>query len=386
MDLTRRIVPLDGVRGIAALMVIVWHLTGSMLDPSLGSLADTVHAATIFGRTGVDLFFVLSGFLIIGIIMDNMKSKNFYFVFYIRRMCRIFPPYFALIIAYWLCFWAIGPTDGFTDRPNALLLLFGQVTFTWNWLMAFANGPVARGFSVVWSVCIEEWFYILFPFLFIRFSHGKVTVFLLKIMVVSILLRAGFAALVHGSDLAVYVLPPFRLDGLCAGGLIAVAVRKDKVMNVLQAYERPIFFLALGLAATVPPAIASISSNLAENMNYWGHSYLTLVASALVLSIVVSQHRYTVLGQRFFQFFGKYSYSLYLFHPLFLSLFFEVAGRDEAIKNWGDAALTLASFLCTVLFCQVLYVLVEKPIRAFGHTFSYGGVVQTNDTRHATVS
>lgn len=101
-----RIPILDGLRGIAAIMVIIWHLTGSMV--SRQGWTEAVYAATIFGRTGVDLFFVLSGFLIVGILVDRRASLRTCFQFFMFgalvvscRLTRYSSLLFGLLLRTW---------------------------------------------------------------------------------------------------------------------------------------------------------------------------------------------------------------------------------------------------------------------------------------------
>src|SRR5215831_9167674 len=97
----RRISELDGLRGVAVAMVLLWHFVGTTISPDLGALSRIVSNVFLFGRTGVDLFFVLSGFLIIGILADRRESDAFFAPFYLRRAARILPPYFLLLAVFW---------------------------------------------------------------------------------------------------------------------------------------------------------------------------------------------------------------------------------------------------------------------------------------------
>jgi peptidoglycan/LPS O-acetylase OafA/YrhL len=155
-----RIEEFDGLRGLAVSMVLIWHFVGCMIDQSLGSWAKVVFDITIFGRTGVDLFFVLSGFLITGIVLDRSSdAKSFFQSFYIRRVLRIVPSYMVLVSVYWLIVAAGKNNYAFnTETP-----IMDHLTFTQNWWMSSNEkwGPAA--ISVTWSVAIEEQFYLFFP-------------------------------------------------------------------------------------------------------------------------------------------------------------------------------------------------------------------------------
>lgn len=154
----KRIPELDGVRGIAILLVLLWHFTGMLVDPSQGDVQYLAWRYLIFGRTGVDLFFVLSGFLIIGILVDNRDSPNYLTTFYARRALRILPPYLILVGACWLLFKVLNArAEAYFGRE---LPLWSLLTFTQNWVMASTNSYGATLSGGTWSLAIEEQFYL----------------------------------------------------------------------------------------------------------------------------------------------------------------------------------------------------------------------------------
>lgn len=367
---SKRIIALDGLRGIAVIMVLIWHLLGSTLG-GRSEFGDYVYSFTIFGRTGVDLFFVLSGFLIIGILLDKRDSENLFRVFYLRRVLRIFPPYLILILVYWSCYLLLGETDAFNTRYGFWTQLGSQLSFTWNLLMARFDEGIARGFSVTWSVAIEEHFYLVFPFLLFLTPRRHIWKLLLSIAIFSATLRGAFFLWKPEYSLFPYIVTPLRLDGLCYGGLVAVACRRPGTREWLAEHRNAIMLMSLALAVPIPFVISAIQSNLLENMYLWGHTYLGLTYAIMVAAIILNNDRFRILESPALTFFGKISYSLYLFHPLFLSLFFVLTGRQEAIYTWIDAAIVLSSFVATLGFCMVLYRFVETPARSYGHNQGY---------------
>ncbi|MGD9914399.1 MAG: acyltransferase family protein [Rhizobiaceae bacterium] len=378
----QRLLPLDGLRGVAAVMVVVWHLTGSMVDQTEDAVQNAIFAATIFGRTGVDLFFVLSGFLIIGILVDEREARNLFSVFYVRRACRILPPYVTLIVLYWVLFAVLGTSSAFNAFPNWWTNLGAQLSFTYNWLMADYDNAIARGFSITWSVAIEEWFYLVFPALIFVTPRRHLWKLLAGVGVLSAAGRAAVHLLHPDMGLAPYILTPLRLDGLCAGGLVAIAVRDQRISASLERHSQWLRRLALIPVLTVPILIALIRHDLASQMYLWGHLYLSCAFAMLIASIATSPARYPLLTKRLPALSGRYSYSLYLFHPLFLSLFFVLADRPERIESWGDAALTLGSLAVTIVFCVWLYRMVERRSIDYGHRFQY----ETSEAEPSDVS
>lgn len=361
----RRIPELDGLRGVAVIMVLAWHFIGS---PSGGTeYAKPLHYMTVFGRTGVDLFFVLSGFLITGILADFRSSRHMLPTFYARRALRIYPAYVVLIGLYWAVFLILGPTRvANADVVPVWQQVLAQVTFTWNWLMAAHNGPVAQGFSITWSVAIEEWFYLLLPAIVILTPPRKLVVTLLAIGSFSVVARAWTYILFPEFTLAPYVLTPLRLDGLCFGGIVALVYRDAHLMAELRKRDEDLMRLALRLCLVIPILIALIRGRpLNAHMYTWGHLYLAIAFSILLLAILVRQN-VPRLRSEGLQLAGRYSYSLYLFHPLFIALAFELAGRKRRFDAWLDVGLAAGAFVVTIIFCVALYRILERPMIAFG--------------------
>ena len=147
---------LDGVRGLAILMVIVFHVTKTL--PSMH--VEIPHAAfrlLCLGQTGVDLFFVLSGFLITGILLDTKNMSGRFVKFYGRRILRIFPLYYVVLLAGVLI---TIETTGQISRQHGI---------PWIWLFSYlGNVPPTRGvddpcFGHFWSLAVEEQFYLIWP-------------------------------------------------------------------------------------------------------------------------------------------------------------------------------------------------------------------------------
>jgi peptidoglycan/LPS O-acetylase OafA/YrhL len=374
--MSERIRELDGLRGVAVLGVLVWHFIGGMVDRDAGILQEMLHAATIFGRTGVDLFFVLSGFLIIGILIDQRSSGNLFKVFYIRRTARIWPPYLILIVMYWLCYWLVGESDGFNSSGGILVQLIAQLTFTWNWLMAITDSGVADGFSVTWSVAIEEWFYLVFPFLIWLTPTRQLPRLLAAVAIASIAMRAGLHLARPQLWLAPYVLTPLRMDGLCAGGLLAWMLRDEVGRAWLVRHSTAITRFAVGFGLSLPLIVGLlIRPSLDTHMYLWGHAYMSAGFVAIIAAVMLRVQadrpvgflRSRLLGEA-----GRYSYSLYLFHPLFISLFFTLAGRADTVTDWTTFGLAASALIVSVAFCVALYWTVERKAMGWARGFAYG--------------
>lgn len=364
-----RIPEIDGLRGIAVLLVLMWHFVGAVISPSLGVTAKITAAILIFGRTGVDLFFVLSGFLIIGILIDRRNCSNYFRVFYTRRALRILPPYALLLVTFWTLS-AILPKNYYFGWQ---IPWWSYLTFTQNWFMIKMNdwGPAAS--SVTWSVAIEEQFYLLFP-LVVFFTPPKyLKLVLIWIGITSALGRAGCYALFSYNAFLPYVATCLRLDGLCVGGLVAVALRDPAFWAKLKALRPFIRKSNLFLLALVPVFLIGLHSNPRSTMYYWGHSYLTLLYSISLTTILLSDGGIVAktLRSRPLRELGTISYSLYLFHPMIIGLAFLSSGKKEQLTSAWDTMLLGGSLLFTIGLCLASYSWIEWRLLAYGHRLKY---------------
>src|SRR5450432_1432838 len=186
----RRIPELDGLRGIAILLVLVWHFTGMLVDPEQGVVQNAAWRYLIFGQSGVDLFFVLSGFLIIGILIDNRESPTYFKTFYIRRALRILPPYLILVAGFWLCVELAG--HRLAHYFDWQLPLWSLLTFTQNWVMASINDFGSPLIGGTWSLAIEEQFYVFAPALMLVLPKRLLPKAIIAIGIASIVARSFY--------------------------------------------------------------------------------------------------------------------------------------------------------------------------------------------------
>ena len=292
----RHIPALDGIRGLAILLVFMDHFLWSNPDvrgPWIVRLGSRVHGA---GWIGVDLFFVLSGFLITGILYDTLKAPRFFRNFYARRALRIFPLYYGFLL---LLFLGTLLTGGHWDSLAAIKLL----TYTEN-LAIHPTGASINGtwFNInhFWSLAIEEQFYLLFS-LFARFLRNRWLMFVsLSLAVLSCGLRVAFTVTGHAQDPAVWRLTLLHLDPIALGALLACSA------GFLQWASRWRWVLlvagAVGLWLPLPDGMGILAGGVAAT---------GLVAMAATRSVPLLRSR--VLTRL-----GKYSYAIYVLHPAWI--------------------------------------------------------------------
>jgi peptidoglycan/LPS O-acetylase OafA/YrhL len=376
-----RIPELDGLRGIAILLVLTWHFTGMLADSSQGAIQYLAWRFLIFGQSGVDLFFVLSGFLIVGILIDNRGSPNYFKTFYMRRMLRILPPYLILVTGFWLCVVTLdGRLAYYFDRQ---LPLWSLLTFTQNWAMASLNSFGSMSIGATWSLAIEEQFYLVAPALILWLPRRWLPTTLIAIGAASIVARSACFYFHPEKFTAPYVGTIFRLDGLCAGGLIAIAYRDKAMWATIQARRTLLLGAFCALIAIIPLYTWFLRSSFAlPVLLHFGHTYLALLYGISLTGILMGSGTPAMawLRTKSLGAIGRISYSLYLFHPSFKGLFFALAHRGESMRTLLDVALLVMALMSTFGFCAALYVWIERPAQKFGKRFRYEPSAQADQT------
>ncbi len=337
---------LDGVRGAAILLVLVSHLmlfndhTGSRLGDSLAALRG-------LGWSGVDLFFVLSGFLITGILYDTLQDPGYFSTFYMRRFLRIFPLYYGFLFL----LMALGPwLHTAWHGRQFVLLAYMQNTTLWFPVTDFHPGKWAD-LEHFWSLAVEEQFYLFWPLLvFLVRRRDRLLMLALGLSAAALLLR--IALYVHGvSPLTIMMVTPCRMDTLLLGGAAALALRG----NVQWVPRRWLLPVATASAAVlVCLALINVHHDL-RNAFFgatFGYTILAVGCVALLLSAITPgsiAHR--LFDTAWLRSLGKYSYGIYVLH-IFVA---KVAGYW--ITLWLGASLRVA--WTPVLHSRMLAVLAE---------------------------
>jgi len=319
-----RIPGLDGLRAIAVLMVLGHHTQ----VPGLRG-----------GFVGVDIFFVLSGYLITGILLEELRDTSSIDLksFYRRRFCRLSPPLILLVAT----FWALG--GGFAFGLWALVYLT-------DWMPIDLRNPLNH----TWSLAIEEQFYLLWPLALLslrRLPAGRLVGVLTGLCILATLWRIAVGQ-VAGADVA-YFRFDTNLSGLLLGSVLSVALAEKP--GILASVPAGRWAIAVGLAllALLPflrwlaPVEQTIAISLAE-----------LATALTVLSIVQGEPSFRWLSSLPFVAVGRISYGVYLFHyPLSFFLI-------PPLPWWIAFPVTLSASLALAA-CS--FHLVEKPImRRFG--------------------
>lgn len=297
------------------LLVLLLHCT--VLVPRT-PLEEGFLSVMRLGRTGVDLFFVLSGFLITGILFDSKKQSRYFRNFYARRVLRIFPLYYALVIFSLL----ILPHFAHPKLAN-FSRIQGDELYYWLLLSNFSTAmrhEVRHGIlDVTWSLSIEEQFYLLWPLVVAFLDRQRLLKLCAVIVATALVVRWGLAA--RGAHwLTIYTLTPCRMDGLAVGAFIALYLRApeaEAALARLLKLARPL--LIFSTVALLP--IGYFESLREEDAGRLGQTvFYTLIVlfygALLVMAIAApaGSRLGRVLGSRFLVFLGTYSYGIYLVH------------------------------------------------------------------------
>jgi peptidoglycan/LPS O-acetylase OafA/YrhL len=361
---SERLPELDGLRGIAILQVVLWHY--ALLEPLHGSFVYYVLKLLRLSWSGVDLFFVLSGFLIGGILLDARESPNYFKTFYIRRFCRIFPLYY-LVVAVLLA----GQTF-FASSP-----VF-KGTFHWPVYAAYlqnfwsaATGSLGPAFlAVTWSLAVEEQFYLSLPML-IRITSAKILPWILTGIVVLTPLIRTYVFDHYGGGVACYVLPFCRTDSLCLGVLGALLVRSPVAMKAAEQSRRVINLLFCVVSAGVIWFLFEHPSPMTKVMSGAGYTLLAIFYWMVLLKGILQPDGVIarILRLRALQQLGILAYGVYLFHqPVMMICNGNTPPQFATLSAYSTVAL---AFVLTIVLAKISWHFFEKPIIHIGHRFRY---------------
>jgi peptidoglycan/LPS O-acetylase OafA/YrhL len=372
-----RIVELDGVRGLAIAMVLAHHYFFLPINSPPGTLPSYIQAAGRLTWSGVDLFFVLSGFLIGGILLDARLSANYFSVFYTRRFFRIVPIYAACLL--FVCLLSVLASYSLVPRLAWMfqerVTLISYPLFLQNFWMAKHSTYGIFGLGVTWSLAIEEQFYLTLPLL-IRFLRSNAV--LLAAILVGIALAPISRLLLHAFYPAHYmswvVLMPCRADALLLGVLGAIAIRNRRALAWLRLHRGLLLFALVGLAIGLVLITKFYPDPYGFFMLSGGFTYLALFYLTLILCAVLFPG--SVLGAllrwRWLTWLGSIAYGTYLYHELIRSLFFGFIWSHLPLgMSAKEFCVSLLALLVTLAFSRASWLYFEKPLVVIGHRNGY---------------
>jgi peptidoglycan/LPS O-acetylase OafA/YrhL/lysophospholipase L1-like esterase len=339
------IAELDGLRGIAILMVMVhrfWPRTG------MGLGADV--AGT--GWIGVDLFFVISGFLITGILLDTRDDGGYFRNFYARRALRIFPLYYVFVIGTWALFWSNAEFHDRAGSPLWYLFHLGNVP------EGVLGKNVPYWLAPVWSLAIEEQFYLTFPWLVRFLDRRRLTYVLVAMIAIAPVIRLVTMLAFPDHERVQYLFTPCRVDTLAAGCLLAVIVREID----LERWRQRIVFTALAVLPSV--VVLGIASRLDRTSPFdrvFGYSIVAAGCASVVALVILGRGRRStaLLRLRPLTYLGKLCFGLYLLHRPADTVVSAIAARLDIHR---DLWLLAPKIAVAVIFATVSWRVLERPL------------------------
>lgn len=319
---SRHFPALDGLRGLAILLVIP-HNADVFQAGSFWLLGILAH----LGWVGVQLFFVLSGFLITSNLIDSQGAPNYYKAFFARRILRIFPLYYGVLIGVFLIL------PQFMSLPASVAASQNHQIWLWTFLVNWTEpfGGSVEGFSHFWSLAIEEQFYLLWPWLVYKRSPRAILKLSAILIVAALAIRCALL-LAEARPQVLYMFTVCRMDALAAGAAVAALVRMPEAAALLKKYAHCfwVFGIALGIGGAAVTHAYSVHGIGTFSV---GYTVLSLCFAFLVLAGVARPERsnalyHAVLTLAPLRSIGKYSYGMYVFHMLI------IVGAGTAILGW----------------------------------------------------
>jgi peptidoglycan/LPS O-acetylase OafA/YrhL len=324
---------------------------------------------------------VLSGFLITGILLQNQNEARYYRNFYARRFLRILPLYYALLFGVLV----VIPQIPAFAALNYLRLGQGEFTSIWYWIF-LSNFYLAAGgvfhhatLGVAWSLAIEEQFYLFWPVILRWVTEARTAALCVAILVAAPILRA-IAIANELNALAVYVLAPFRLDGLALGALIAVLIRREGGLRLLDAASRVLLpstlliFSAFAWWWQWPSSPLGSAIMYDPMMQIYGYSVLMMIYGCFLMRTLAAPQRSAwarIFALSPLRILGKYSYAIYLFHPL-VNLALNQFIPYWTMQSWQFGGLLLycaASLGASLMLARLSWVALEAPARRLKRHF-----------------
>ena len=368
---------LDGIRALAVLMVCFAHffqVNENYLYTNSKYLGILLFKFSQIGLNGVNLFFILSGFLITRILLNSKDSKNYFKTFYLRRLIRIFPLYyFALILSF-----LILPNFIDIDEPGRNII--SNQIWLWSYtsnlssIFFFSEWDLSLNFPSFghfWSLCVEEHFYIFWPFLIYFMSIKNLKKSLKIILICSFLLflfNENF-----DSQLAFLKWSSIKYSGILSlGGLIAIYNNSSIISTYIYSISKktffPLLFVFLILSLIIP-------------RNFLYFDFINIIFSSLFFSVLIicainnNKVIEYLFNNRILSFIGKLSYGIYVYHGLirpYLSKY--ILPQVTHICNESILTIvvyTIISTLISIIIAYVSWILIEKQFLKLKTKFDY---------------
>jgi peptidoglycan/LPS O-acetylase OafA/YrhL len=321
------------------------------------SAAEGLYRVTEFGWFGVDLFFVLSGYLITGILLDTRDHAGYFRSFIARRALRILPLYYAVLILV-----TIALLGGFIDGSSGALPYFW--TYLQNWLRLDGETYRIKMLAHFWSLAIEEQFYLFWPLLIWILPRRAIGWMCGGVVLAAAGARLLIPAIGSAESGAMYFLTPTRMDALAAGGLLAVAFRSDWLMVRIRLVAPVLVGLSIAVIAVITSKLGHFRPEDALTVTVGLSANTLLFVAVIALSMTTNfdgRWRRTLRHRRL-AYLGQISYGAYVFHwPVMV-----LTAKFWRFSHFGFFASQLlywmVTFTVTFVVAGLSYRFFERPL------------------------
>ena len=339
---------LDGIRGIAILLVIVYHNFG-FID------------VFFFGWLGVDLFFVLSGFLITDILLRKQREQGFLKKFFIRRALRILPLYYLVLFVFLILLPFL--EKNFLDLDYYISNQLWFWTYLQNWLLIFHPPEHAISLTHLWSLAVEEQYYLIWPFCILLIKKPQRLFFLLFIILLLVIFIRLIVWIYKIESLAYFNFYTFsRIDGICIGSMLALA-RKFAPSQTTKSFTAIIFLLA-----SLNFIFYFINKQYDFSFPFLaivGYTTFATVFGLLLNEIIVSKDSLirVCFENKVLRFFGTISYGLYIIHwPTYIVLKTHAAGLFQSyFFHSANFMISMSATVISIIISYLSFHFYEKP-------------------------
>ncbi len=366
----QRIPALDGLRAIASLMVVFYHFGPHIVRN--GGPFSFLHWLPETVWQGVDLFFVLSGFLIASILFEVRESPHYFKTFYARRAFRLLPLYYLVLLGYVAAVGILG------ERTRELGRLFenplGLATFFFyaqNFAMTAAGSFGPTWLAGTWSLAVEEQFYFTLPLMIRRFTTRTMWRMVFAGFLGALFLRGAINKFKFLPVIGAYVLLPARLDSLAAGVFVAMLVRYryDLIARRARLIRRGTI-----VAAVVWMIWECVPNPQSIRLHFIAYSAWATIFAGLLLSVLVSPDTRLsrFLSVPWMRELGNMAYSTYMLHGIALCIVFRIwRGCDPQLDSLADLPPLGVALILALLASWVSWRFFERKMLVIGRNYRY---------------
>jgi peptidoglycan/LPS O-acetylase OafA/YrhL len=370
-----RLASLDGVRGLAIICVIAFHAL--RLNGNVEGCLRVWRGVQESSWAGVDLFFVLSGFLITGVLLDSCQDKGYFRNFYARRALRIMPLYYAVLTLMLVVIPALA--------GSRLPALYSKLTENQFWLWTYlqnylqSRGPhQLPGLGHFWSLAVEEQFYWFWPIIVYFISRRGLLRLCVAICLAEPMLRIAFLHFGF-SEWAVRELTFTRMDTLLYGAIVALLLREPTWLTARRYWAPVLIAMSVAVLAWIAYHNGFIPYEAPETVVV-GYSAVAILFAAFVYACVLNREGIgSLMSVSLLRWFGRYSYAVYVFHPPLL-LVYEATIAPHV--RFGRVVSVGICFLCVTAvsagMAWISWILFESRFLKLKRYFEYGGQERTH--------